>query len=422
VHKELVAAGNVTAVFAGHIHHMRSDPKDGIEYVTLATVGGAQDAKVPDAGWLHHFNIVTVRKGQVALAAVPVGEVKDVREITGELADQCARMVDRQPVIDGTLVFSADASVQSTITVRVENPTTREADVTVALDSADSRWVPTPDHNHARVAPGASAEFRFSVQRPGDAADTYLRTLEAVVDADVLLPGHRYSLPTRRVPVPLALDSLPPPPVPASETALALDGDDAVLVPSAALALPDGPFTLECWCNADEFADRTGLVCKTQSSDYGIFVNKGRPHFSVFLGSGYVSASAKSPIATGTWHHIAGVYDGSEVRLYVDGDLVGSTKGSGVRKPNALPLILGADVDDNGRATSFFHGKLDAVRLSTGARYTTDSFTPVRRPDAGPGVLLLANMDALLAGAPRLESPRSQLPTVTGRPTLVPAN
>ncbi|MBZ0170979.1 MAG: metallophosphoesterase, partial [Phycisphaerales bacterium] len=42
VHGALVEAGNVSAVFAGHIHRMRSDPRDGIEYVTLATVGGGQ--------------------------------------------------------------------------------------------------------------------------------------------------------------------------------------------------------------------------------------------------------------------------------------------------------------------------------------------------------------------------------------------
>ena len=41
VHRLLAEAGNVRAVFAGHIHRMRYDgPQDGIEYVTLATVGG----------------------------------------------------------------------------------------------------------------------------------------------------------------------------------------------------------------------------------------------------------------------------------------------------------------------------------------------------------------------------------------------
>ncbi len=80
VHQRLKKAGNVSAVFAGHIHRMRYDgPRDGIEYVTLATTGGAQSGALPEAGYLHHYDLVTVRKDRISLAAIPVGEVMDVR-------------------------------------------------------------------------------------------------------------------------------------------------------------------------------------------------------------------------------------------------------------------------------------------------------------------------------------------------------
>ena len=47
VHALLKDAGNVTAVFAGHIHRMRWDGmKDGIEYFTLAVTGGMLPAEV----------------------------------------------------------------------------------------------------------------------------------------------------------------------------------------------------------------------------------------------------------------------------------------------------------------------------------------------------------------------------------------
>ena len=71
VHQALVDAGNVRAVFAGHIHRMRYDgPRDGIEYVTLATVGGGQSGLSENAGFLHHYNLVTVRKQQIAMACM----------------------------------------------------------------------------------------------------------------------------------------------------------------------------------------------------------------------------------------------------------------------------------------------------------------------------------------------------------------
>ena len=97
VHPLLVEAGNVTAVFAGHIHHMRSDPNDGIEYIALATVGGGQKGVVPEAGYLHQYHLVTVRKEQVAMAAFPVGQAMDVREITSSLQEETIQLA-RLPV------------------------------------------------------------------------------------------------------------------------------------------------------------------------------------------------------------------------------------------------------------------------------------------------------------------------------------
>ena len=66
VHALLKEAGNVTAVFAGHIHRQRYDGKrDGIEYFTLSTSGGGIPFDVPGTGYLHHFNVVTVRKDRI---------------------------------------------------------------------------------------------------------------------------------------------------------------------------------------------------------------------------------------------------------------------------------------------------------------------------------------------------------------------
>ena len=98
VHEALVAAGNVRAVFAGHIHRMRYDgPRDGIEYVTLATVGGGQSGLSENAGFLHHYNLVTVRKQQIAMACIPVGEVMNLREITGKVSEDVQRIAATPP-------------------------------------------------------------------------------------------------------------------------------------------------------------------------------------------------------------------------------------------------------------------------------------------------------------------------------------
>lgn len=424
VHKELVAAGNVTAVFAGHIHRMRYDPKDGIEYVTLATVGGHQDGKVPNAGWLHQYHLITVRRQQVAMAAMPVGEVMDVRELTGKLADECEQLSRTAPAIDVPLTFEADGSVAQNIRVTLRNPTSRAADFTVMPDSADLRWIISPDHNHALVEAGGSREMSFRIRRGPDAIDQHMRLPELIVNADVLMPGHRYTLPEQRTLLPYTIVRLPVPVASAQETALLLEGDDALRIERSDLLLPDGPFSVECWINADEFGPRVGVLSRAENSEFGLFANGGKPHFSVHLDGRYAEAQSSDRLQPGTWHHLAGVFDGAEVRIYVDGKLTGRAAGKGKRTSNKLPLYIGADTDDGGRPVSFFRERVDAVRIGRGVSYSGESFAPARRPAATTESLLVLNMDALFGLAAWSEStdnPSRPIGSGVGTPQIVPA-
>lgn len=396
VHERLVAARNVRAVFAGHIHRMRYDPRDGIEYVTLATVGGGQSGTVPSAGWLHQFHIVTVRKGQIALSAVPVGQVMDVREITAAMADECARLRSAPPSFAGVLSVSESGGVDGEVRARVRNTASRPIDVTIAPESADSRWRIRPDHSHATIRAGGEREFVFRVSRAEGTADQDLRALRMSLQQDYLAEGFRYSIPeiVVDVPVQIRLDE-PRPGGPGEEWALRLDGDGWVEVESGR-ASPrrdaGSALTLECWLHADGFDPRTGLVCKTESSEYGIFVSGGRPSFLVHVGGQYLEIRAAEAIPEGVWQHVAGVYDGREARLYVGGRLVASGTRQGRRTVNTLPLLVGADVTGDGGAVSHFRGWIDAVRLSSSAVYTGE-FTPDRRASPRPGDLLLLNFD-----------------------------
>lgn len=421
VHARLVEAGNVSAVFAGHIHRARFDPRDGIEYVTLATVGGVQTGKAPDAGYLHHFDIVTVRDDHLALASIPVGGVQDVRAITGTVSDETGRLADNRPSVANPLHVTSRGTAEGVVAVTMTNPVSRPIDLTLALESADSRWSVRPDHNHAQLAAGASQTFEFSASRLAG-LDTAFRPLEVVLNTDYLAETARFNIPEVRADVPLTVD-LTAPPVPARERAAAFDGTtDHIRIESATIPVPDGPLTLECWMRARAFGSRVGLVAKTENSDYGIFVNRGIPQFSIFLGDRYAAAGADAPILKpGTWHHVAGVYDGAEVRLYVDGTLVKTTKRSGKRRTNNRPLMIGADVNNRSQPTSFFDGDIDAVRLTAAAVYTGDTFTPERRPAALADTYLLLNMDGLAGPWLYDESGRGAHPMVTDTAELVEA-
>jgi len=98
-------------------------------------------------------------------------------------------------------------------------------------------------------------------------------------------------------------------------------------------------------------------------------------------------------LETGHWHHVAGVFDGREVRLYVDGRLAASRPGKGRRTTNRHPFYVGADPDRDGRPVDHLEGLVDEVRLSTKARYTGDGFRPPRRCDPDEHTLLLLHLD-----------------------------
>lgn len=65
------------------------------------------------------------------------------------------------------------------------------------------------------------------------------------------------------------------------------------------------------------------------------------------------------------WHHLAGVYDGTELRLYLDGVLLGSapTSGSVQEIPDqTVPIAIGKN-NNLVASPEFFEGELDDVRM-----------------------------------------------------------
>ncbi len=392
IHQMLVEAGNVSAVFAGHIHRMRYDPRDGIDYVTLATVGGYQDKLVPEAGWLHHYNVVTVRPNQIAHASIPVGEIMDVRELTSEVAEAAAQLASAPVTITPVLTIDSGGTCEGSVDLVFRNPTAFPVSYMLVPETRDSRWVAWPDHLHGELEPGEEIRATFEVAHQSGLDDAF-RDLAIAVDNEMLLPGHRYAIPTISASVPIQLDVKDLPPA-TQDRSLVLDGSSTLVVPSGAFELPDGPLTIESWFTAETYRGRTGLVTKTESSEYGLFVTDGKPGFSIHLGGKYAEAGLDDAVLMpGTRYHLAGVYDGKTVMLFLDGKLVASTERSGKRRTNDLPFIIGGDVDGSGKPTSQLTGTIDSVRLSSMARYTGESFTPANawKPDAD--TVLLFDMD-----------------------------
>src|ERR1041385_7321571 len=90
----------------------------------------------------------------------------------------------------------------------------------------------------------------------------------------------------------------------------------------------------------------------------------GKPRFVISKGTAWSEVVGTADVADGAWHQVVGSYDGSNVRLYVDGAQVGSTASSGNLTVDASALALFGD----GVSSYYLNGSLDEVRVSLSTR------------------------------------------------------
>jgi len=80
----------------------------------------------------------------------------------------------------------------------------------------------------------------------------------------------------------------------------------------------------------------------------------------------------------GNWHHIAATYNGSTMKLFIDGVEDASASASVTVPDNSLPLYVGSTYGSGsrGEAQGYFTGQLDEVRISSTARssFTTNPY------------------------------------------------
>jgi hypothetical protein len=77
-------------------------------------------------------------------------------------------------------------------------------------------------------------------------------------------------------------------------------------------------------------------------------------------GNEYGSLFGSKALTTGEWHHVAGIYDGKKMYLYVDGALDASQEAWGAINTNDTRLQIGGNTEMGDR---FWNGAIDEVRV-----------------------------------------------------------
>jgi hypothetical protein len=155
--------------------------------------------------------------------------------------------------------------------------------------------------------------------------------------------------------------------------ALHFSNDSFVRLPTADQLAP-ATLTVEAVVRADQSPGEYRYIISRgaqncEASSYGLYTAKaGGIAFYVYNGSTYrvTPTAMPSDVWNGQWHHVAGVFDGSTVRLYVDGRPVGAPQ------PAAVTIAYGLTSPDTyfgtyqGTCTLPTTGDVDLVRVWRG--------------------------------------------------------
>jgi hypothetical protein len=148
-------------------------------------------------------------------------------------------------------------------------------------------------------------------------------------------------------------------------TAVHLDGSDDRLVVADDPALDiAGPQTMTVWIHMDQLSDNDyGLVGKENAYTLEIEGSTDCIDLAVYLpGGGFDElAPMGCELTANTWHHLASVYDGTDLIVYQNGQVVGSLPYSGAAVlVNNDPVLIGHNSFQAGR---YMDGRLDEVTI-----------------------------------------------------------
>jgi glucose/arabinose dehydrogenase len=169
--------------------------------------------------------------------------------------------------------------------------------------------------------------------------------------------------------------------------AISFDGtnDSLSIADAPTLDLTTG-MTLSAWVRPTGGSTYRTVLFKERPSGlaYALYAQTGGtgPSGHAWIGGGEPRARSTSQIGAGAWMHLAATYDGSNVRLYIGGNLAATAPATGAIGTSTGPLKIGG----NAVVSEWFGGQIDDVRVYDRAlslaEIQADRDTPVGLADA----------------------------------------
>lgn len=136
-----------------------------------------------------------------------------------------------------------------------------------------------------------------------------------------------------------------------------------IQIPDHSSTNPDSAFSLALWARPAAWTGSPRLVQKGGTDQqYSLRVEEGQLRLAVTLVGGMVvRVSAPAP-GTGKWSHLCGTYDGNQLRLYIDGAVVGTAAAQGRLAQTEQNVSVGG-LPPEAPETDFYAGLIDDVLL-----------------------------------------------------------
>jgi hypothetical protein len=125
-------------------------------------------------------------------------------------------------------------------------------------------------------------------------------------------------------------------------------------------SLSPSNFTFSVWSKSD--LSDGAWIAKYSSENYGFGIYSGSIYLNIKTSAGWggLSVTASSYLTSNNWHHIVGTYDGTNLKIYVDGNLADTLAKAGPITYTSRNTRIGAL---EGTSVLDFTGQIDGVSI-----------------------------------------------------------